>query len=384
MPNIIDDTGLTIKTNTEIIADLEAALQGVYGADINVDSNSPDGQALNIFAQVVTDMLELLVLAYNTFDPDKVSGVVLDQRVAINGVVRTAGTYTIAPVSITVVGSITLYGLDQDVQPVFTVNDGTGNDFYLITTTAFSTETKSCPFRAKELGAVEVLQNTITNQTTITLGVTTVNNPLVATTTGLNEETDVALKVRRLKSFQLAGTGPADAVLAAILGVTGVTDARVEEDTTGHTIWVIVENGADADIAQVIYEKKAAGCGLIGDDASVVVTRPNGQTATIVFDRPISLNLYIEFTIQGKVAGATFDEPYIKAQLAAQLLYSTGQSANANDILALLFSIEPDAIFTAVGVSKTAGSYVEGPLVPTTLQNKFVVAAARITINHPA
>jgi uncharacterized phage protein gp47/JayE len=393
MPNQITDNGLEIKTNTEIIEDIKTDFKSVYGDDINVDSDTPDGQMINIFSQVVTDMLELLVIVYNSFDPDEVSGVTLDQRVAMNGIKRTAGTYTMAPVSITVDRAMTLYGLDQNTETVFTVSDGTGNEFYLETTYSFTgsfPQTQSLSFRAAEIGMVDVLQNTITNQVTITLGVTAVNNPLVATSIGINEETDVQLKIRREKSFMLPSLGASESVRATLLEVENVTDAYVFENDTNssigsvpaHSIWAIVENGTDEDVASAIYEKKSAGCGMYGGE-TYTLSRPNGQTIDVKFDRAIDEDLYIEFTLQGNSPEITFDEDYIKEQLAEQLMYALGQKANSNDIAKILFAIEPDGIYTAIGVSLTDGSYDEGPLSNTDVQHKFVVSIANITIHHP-
>jgi uncharacterized phage protein gp47/JayE len=390
MPNQINDDGLEIKTNQEIIDDIVSDLKDVYGSDINTDSDSPDGQNINIFAQVITDMLEALVSVFNSFNPDNASGVILDQRVAINGISRTAGTYTIAPVSITVDRSLTLYGLDQDVEDVFTVSDNEGNQFYLQETVALDTETASLSFRAKDIGSVEVMQNTITNQITIVLGVTSVNNPLVATSIGIDEETDGQLKMRRVKSYFLQAQSPAEAVQAALLDVDGVTDAYVFENDTGsaigdvpaHSVWCIVENGTDEDVAAAIYGKKSAGCGMYGTE-SYVLDRPNGQSIEVFFDRAINEDLYIEFTIQGRTAGVTFDEDNIKEQLAALLVYGLGEQSNANDIEKIMFEIEPKAIVTAVGVSLTDGSYAEGPLSPSDIQHKLVTGTALITINTP-
>jgi len=245
-------------------------------------------------------------------------------------------------------------------------------------------------FRAVEIGAVDVLQNTITNIVTITLGVTAVNNPTAATSIGLNEETDAHLKARRARSFQLPASGPAEAVLAALLEVDGVTDAYVAENTTAapvdgiaaHSIWAIVENGADADVAEAIYLKKSAGCGMTGGE-TVTVARPNGQSIDILFDRPVEDDLYIEFTLQGKVSGLTFDEDYIKEQLVATLAYTLGQQATAQDVISALIAIEPQALFTLVGVSDDGMTYAE-ILPTTTVQHKWVLDVANVTINAPA
>lgn len=390
MANQLDETGLTISTLQEIIDEITAAMQVIYGSDINVDPNSPDGQQINIFAQTVRDQLELLVSIFNSFDPDSVSGTLLDRRHALNGVARIPGSYTIQPVSITVDQSLTLYGLDQSVEEVFTVADDNGNEFYLITTIALDTETQSLPFRAVEIGKVETTQNTITNQVTVTTGVTVVNNPLVATSTGVDEETDAQYRVRRNKSFFLQAQSPADAVEAGLLDTEGVTDALVGENVTdspaggiaAHGIWAIVENGTDEDVAITIYRKKSSGCDMTGGE-SYEVTRPNAQTIDILFDRPINEALHIELGITPKIAGQSFDLDYIKAQIVERFLFRINQQANINDLLLILLAIEPNAVYTTLGFNDDGGVDFYETLDTSTIQHKFVLEVANIDIGIP-
>lgn len=386
MPNQIDNTGLQIKTNTVIIAELTAALQAIYGADINLNSSSPDGQNVNIFAQAVTDLLELIVAVYNSFDIESANGVLLDQRVALNGISRAQGTYTFKPISITVDRALTLTGLDASLNDPagtgFTVADDAGVQWILAATHAFGAAgTASLSFRAALIGEVDSALNTITNQVTVTTGVTTVNNPLESTVIGVNEESDARLKIRRIQSFMLQATSNADAVEAAILALSGVTDAIVVEDDTAHTLWCIVEGGIAADIAAAIYAKRSAGSGLVGNDESVVITRVNGLTKTIVFDRPEPVNIYIKLTLTPKAGSTSFDADLIKSELTLALTYKLNERATIGDIITAMNTIEPDAIVSAAGISLTTSGYTD-ILAPATPQNKFVVGAARIAITQ--
>lgn len=390
MPNQLDSNGLQVKTVPEVVADLEAKFRTIYGADINLDQNSPDGQLINIIAQAIVDNLELLASTNSNFDPDQAYGTILDQRVAINGIARRAGTYTIQPVSVTVDRAMTLVGLDGAVTPSgseFVVSDDAGNQFILETTQVISAAgTASYNFRAKDVGRVLTSPNTITNVITVTLGVTAVNNPAVATSFGVDEETDTELKLRRSMMFSLPAVGPADAVRAAILAVSGVTACTVvENNTTGtvgsvpaHSIWCIVEGGTDASVAAAIYAKKSAGCGMYGA-TTVVVDRPNSQTVDIKFSRPTNQDLYIEFTLTARRSGVTFDTDYIKEQLVAALVYQMGQQATAEEVIAQLRTIVPDGIATAVGVSDDGLTYVE-ILDPTGDNYKFVASVANISV----
>ena len=232
--NEVTAAGLITQGLDEIIADLQTAFQSIYGSDINLDSNSPDGQMIGIMAQLKSDLLDSITQVYNSFDPDVAQGTALDARVASNGIQRIGGTYTIAPVSITVDRAMTLYGLDQEAEAVFTVADASGNQFQLIATNAFGAPgSAELNFQAVDVGAVDVSLNTITTQVTVVLGVTAVNNPNPAGQIGQNEETDADLKLRRSVSLAIGGKNSVDALRSDLLNTTAVTDAYVFDNYTG-------------------------------------------------------------------------------------------------------------------------------------------------------
>lgn len=393
MPNQLDGSGLQIKTVAEIKSTIISGLQSIYGADINMDSNTPDGQLVGIFSQAAIDNLELLEQVYNSFSVDNAFGVLLDQRVSLNGLSRKPGTFTFTLVDVVVDRALTLVGLDGQVDvdvptgDIYTVMDDAGNKFYLETTEVISgAGTSSLSFRAANRGAVLTTANTIDNQVTVTLGVVSVNNPTTATSVGTDEESDVALKIRHAASFNLAATGPSDAIAAAVLSVTDVTDAVVVENDTGgevggtdaHSIWTIVEGGSDADIGQAIYSKKVPGCGQRGD-TSVTIARPDGTSFIAKFDRPILENLHIRFTIAPAVVGVSFDTDAIKTALAAALSYRLLQSATMGQIVLAMLAIAPQGMLETVGVSSNGTDWYD-IIAPTSNQHKFVADASRITV----
>ena len=217
MANQVTAAGIETDSLTDIVAQLTADLQSIYGADINVDSDSPDGQWINSIAQVVIDELDLITQVYNSFDPDLAIGTVLDQRVTINGIQRLGGTYTTTAVTIVTDRALTLYGLDQTIQPVYTVADNAGNQWQLIATQSpVAAGTYSYSFQAADPGAVLTTPNTITVPVTIVIGVSSINNPSTYISLGINEETDAALRLRRQKSVSLSSQGYYAGLLAAL------------------------------------------------------------------------------------------------------------------------------------------------------------------------
>lgn len=393
MPNQIDANGLQIKTRQEIVdeilngADGFVGLRGIYGADINVDPNTPDGQMVNIFAQATVDVLELLQQIYDGMDPDQAIGRTLDQRCAINGVVRKAGTYTLQNVSITATQATTIAGVDTAPTAPFTVADAAGNRFVLLSTYAFGgAATTSLAFRAEKLGAIITSPNTINRLVTIQLGISAANNPAAATSIGTAEETDYALRIRRAQSVSVSSKGYLQGLIGQLLAIDTVTSARVLENTTGttdgngipgHSIWAIVNGGTEPEVALAIYNKRNAGCGMKGA-VSVNVPQVDGSTFAVLFDRPTSETLWISLSVTA-ITGA-IDAAYIRAQLILALSYTIGQPADASAIVAIVKAIAPNGYVSNEGVSNVNSGYVAFKAT-STVAHQWAVSAARIYIN---
>lgn len=390
MPNQIDANGLQVATRAELVAAFTAEMQSIYGADINLESNSPDGQMMNIFIQSVLDLEDLLVQIYNQFDPDNAIGEVLDQRVAINGIQRQAGTYTVTNISIVTTAALTLYGLDQTTQPVYTVSDNAGTEWELQTTTVISgAGTTVAAFRAKNPGQVLSTPNTITTPVTIVLGVASVNNPTTYTTLGINEESDAALKIRRQQAVSISSQGYLQGLLAALQNVSGVTSAFVHENTSadtdssglpGHSIWVIVDgSGADADIAAAIYAKRNAGCGMYGG-TSYIITQADGSPFPVYWDEVTLQNVFIKFTASSLDGINAPNISVIKSYLTANLVPGVYEQLNINDLATLIQQADNNCLVTNAGFCLTVGGTYQNSLTPSFKYQKFSVSSANIIV----
>ena len=392
MSDILDGDGITLKTLPEIVTELEDGLKAIYGDDINIGADTPDGQLINIIAQEAIDLREVLQDVNASFDTEQAQGVILDQRVAINGIIRRGATFTIQPINITVDRTVTLAGLDSlsdtlDIPSgVYTVKDDAGNQFVLLGTVTIAAGTHSLSFRASEIGAVQTTINTITTAVTAIAGVTDINNSAGVTTQGVDEESDAALRIRRQRSIAGSSQGYTDSLESKILSLDDVTACNVEENTTAatdangippHSVWCVVENGTDADIGYAIYEKKSAGCGTYGS-VSVTVTRTNGRTVVVNFDRPVLVPLYIRATISVP-NGGLIDADYLKAQIVANISYLIGEDATSDEIVCFLKNLNPLYRITLAGVSTNGSTWLEY-IAAASIQNKFVLDAARITL----
>lgn len=392
MPNILDAFGLQVNTFTETQQALIDGFKSIYGADINVQSNSPDGQLIGILSQLTTDQLNFLVQVYNSFSLDNAFGTVLDQRVSLVGIHRKLGSYTEAVVAVTTTQALNLVGLDALISNpsavVFTVADNAGNQYYLKNSYSFGAAgTVNLTFRAATIGAVLTVPNTIQTIVTTQLGVTSVNNPTTSgDVTGLPQETDPQLKIRAIKSFMLQAVGPSDSIRAALLSYADILDAYVVENDSGspvagvpaHSVWVIVNGGTAAEIARAIYAKKSAGCGMKGGSTQNV-TRPEGGVFTAQWDPALTQPLYIQATLVPRIPGLVFDLTLDAQRLAAALNYKLGQSPSIGDIVLAMAVIEPNAVLSNVQVSLDGMTW-QDIVSPTTAQYYFTVSSGNIAL----
>lgn len=394
----ITENGLQVDDYETLLSDLQNNINSIYATDgntINFDSETPDGEFTNIITQIGTDIRELYQEVYNSFDPDKCSGVVQDSRYKLNYITRNGGTFTIQNIDVTANQTVTLQGLDgnyNDVNAVsYTVSDNAGNLWYLIDTTTVQPGTVSLPFRSKNLGLVQPAIGTITTQVTTVLGITSVNNSVAPTTLGTEQETDTQFRTRRDRSTERRGQNNIDSMLSQILDLEGVSDATTwvnsgtETDSTGTPagqVWVIVEGGANADIADTIYTN-SCGRGMRGS-ISVDVPAVSGQIFNVKFDRPTPVPLYLKFDFQLTVELSAVNLDGIKSTIIENLVYSLNEAAETSKPTCAA----KDAILQNGGGGyalnmeiSTDGTDWTDYIPSASLANKFVVDATRITVN---
>jgi hypothetical protein len=390
MANEVTADGLTTDTQAELVTAFTTAFEAIYGADIDLTQSSPDGQMMMIFIQVILDVLALITTVYNGFDPDNAIGRVLDQRVAINGIQRQAGTYTVTNITVVVSEALTLTGIDDDPVNPYTLQDNAGTQWQLQETqTPVGSGTYVYAFQAAVPGATLTIPNTITIPVTIVLGVTSVNNPTTYSTLGVNEESDAELKIRRARSVSLASQGYLAGLLAALENINGMASAFVYENNSGttdgdgvpgHSIWVITSGTAtDAEIAEAIYAKRNAGCGMFGSEV-YVIDQVDGSEFPVYWDEVTSENLYVKFTATSLDGINPPNIAAILTGLVTSFAPGVNEQVNVNELSTLVQAIDPNTLVTLAGFSLSAGGVYTNTLSPSTKAKQFAVSAARIII----
>lgn len=394
MPDSFDSDGLTTKNLTELREETVEDFQGIYGDDINVDQNSPDGQQINIWAQGGVDIREIVQQVNSGFDPDQAAGRILDQRVAINGIKRNGGTFTTTPIEIITDRAVNLVGLDSQsdelvptVSDLYTIKDDAGTQYYLLSSVSIGgAGTQDLEFRAKDIGQVEIQLNTITTPVTVIAGITGINNPSGASNIGVDEESDSNLKIRRRGATSISSIANINGLQAALANLDGVTIALVRENTNTspvdadgtpiHFIWAIVDGGDETEIAETIASRKTHGAGMRGAE-QVDLEYSDGRPLPIFFDRPASQDLYIRFSLS--LPGGVVDNDSIKTSIVENLFWQVGDDAVGSKITSYVQSLNSNYVITGMQVSDDGASWLE-VVSPASISNRFVNDVSRITI----
>lgn len=424
MTNSLTKDGLTISTLQEIITSLTESFKTIYGADIILDSNSPDGQLLNIFAQNIINTLEIVKEIYLCFDLNSATGIQLDQRAAFVGIRRQGANYSLVNVTITftrttaatTTQTVTLTGLEDDyasTEPsasTFTVVDEDNNRFYLVDDLTVvlddstPTTTKTVVFRAAELGAVEVTAEAIDIIVTSTDGVESVLNSDDQFYLGVNEETDPLFRARIRNSRGIYAQALGDAMRARILEIDGVKECYVYENFTNtvvdtipaHSVWVVVYipsgvQSLNTQIAQAMYDTKTLGAGMKDDDMlgrkQEVLISNSGIPYTITFYHAILVHLYVDIEITRYSASYDFDLVKIASDIASAVSYNIGQTAQNSDfITATTLSISNMGVLK-YGFCSSALLHTSDAPTPLTYQECgmnqiFIVSSSNISITY--
>ena len=351
---VLDANGLQIPTLSDFAAWLKANKRSLYGADVDLSSSSPDGQEININAQAYADISELLMQIYTSMSKSQAVGKVLDQRVT--NIERLPGAYSQEWHDVVVSKSLTLYGMDQTAEDIFTYADNSGTKWQLVTTQTLTTPgTYSLLFQCKTIGRIIPALNSVNVPATIILGVTSVNNPSAPSLVGTDEESDVAFKIRDAKSTSAKSGGFNDQILAALSNLPGMVSANPMEnplDTVddrgvpAHGYWIITDGEAtDKDIATSIYSNRTGGSNMRGVKFYDIPEK-NGGIFRVYWDEVTMQPLYI-YIVCGSIDGVNSPNiPLILENLPSLFAPTVGETVDVGQLVTYVKQIDPNTLLS--------------------------------------
>ena len=340
-------SGFVPKTVDVIESDIEASIHANLDPNYDLSPDTIDGQMKSAVASAAAEIWELIDVLYAQIDPNNAEGIVLDGNCQLTGTTRLGATAGHVVCAMGLNGSTTVpagslanvAGQPTNTWQLVGTGDPTSGALLVagpVTSTTAGTyygyfqSTSTGPVVANA-GTLTVITNSVSGWNTVT----NANNAVL----GTNGESDAALNIRREEELAAAGSGTVDAIRAALLQVTGVIQAIVQEnkgdsmDTNGnlpHSIRAIIWDGfspaaLNSSIAQTIWSNKPSGTGMNGA-VTVTVNDSHGDPHAVQFDRASGVNYYVAITVK---TDSTFDVVNGPAAIQAAL---TKESALAQNL----------------------------------------------------
>lgn len=384
----INENGLLIDDFSTIYDRLASQFKLIYGQDIQLDQNSPDGQLLGIITNEIYDLQTLILHIYNSFDPDLAQGVELNKLLKLIAQQRKASTKSIVDVEIVVNKNVSL--------PVdYTIIDENKNEWIISNAMDLTVGTHTVTFTSKLFGAIEALANTVNEVVTIFPEITSVNNHLPAEI-GQEEESDILLRRRRNNLLEVNSDSTIASIYSKLFTIETVKDVKIYENKTnifnsdldldGHSLWVIVEGGEVDEIAKIIASDKTIGTGLKGSitqNYTENFLRNDGTFReyihTVNFDRPTDIQLHISLTVTKRNITDIIDTQAIKNKLLEKL-YKINEKATATELYSYVYSAGNTFIATDLLVSNDGITFDN--VATSGYDERFIISDENIIITE--
>ena len=385
----IDANGFKAESFTEILTRLSNGLKNIYGQDINLDQDSPDGQQLGIQANIISDFQDLALYIYNSMDPDLADGANFDKLLKL--LARTRLPSSRSTVDIEMVLNKTV-----SIPASYTIKDLNNQNWIIGTAQTLDAGTHLVSFYSENWGNITAEPNTINEQVTILTEVISINNPENAIS-GRDEESIVQVRERRNKILEINASSTIGSIIGKILDLNGVVDAIPYENMTKiydpvrdiqpNSYWIVVKGGDIAEITEIIAKDKTGGTGLKGKVETVYIekfVRKDGSVREfyhdVKFDRPRETSIHLKFNVSRKIATQSIDIEHIKNTLVNKKFY-IAQNITVTELYATIYSAATNYIATNLEVSKDGVTW-SSVLLEAGYDEEFIIEKANIEITE--
>ena len=385
----INQNGFKADSFIEILTRLSNQLKDIYGQDINLDQDTPDGQLVGINTTIIDDLQSLGLYIYNSMDPDFAEGVNLDKLLKLLARTRIPATKSTVDIQL-------VLNKDVTIPATYTVSDTNNQQWQISTSQTLTAGTHLVTFKSVDYGAITADINTINQQVTILTEIDSLtnHNPAVP---GRDEESDQILRERRNKILEVNAYSTIGSIVGKILTLDNVIDVcpyenktKIDDEIIGvpaNSYWLIVKGGEIDQIAEVIAKDKTGGTGLKGQIKFNYVenfVRQDGTIRPIIhevnFDRPTEKDIYLKFNVKRRIPTQSIDIENIKNTLANKSFY-IAQNITVTELYATIYSASSNFIATDLQVSKDNISFVDNLLIAG-YDEEFVIKQENIEITE--
>jgi len=291
----LSDAGFRPKTSDVIKKEIESELRNTVEPSLLFTPDTVAGQLTGIISNQARQVWETLSSLYHSLQPDSASGRALDALCSLTGTYRKRASFCRAKAIMTLDGNVSL-PKDSRIRT-------SGGDFFKtiaeITNTNIARSDIEVEVVAEEYGYLTVPSETKAEIMTPSAGWIAARIKEVLEQ-GRLEESDDALRLRRIKELKANGSSTAEALRAKLRQLEGVQAFYIKEQQNAFE--VIIHGGKDEEIAKTIWHGKPLGIETIGKN-TCSLSDSIGQTRIIRFSRPnvIPLSLHANLKVRSKL-----------------------------------------------------------------------------------
>lgn len=384
----ITATGVIVPDTSGILGDVQTEYQDVFGSDLVVTPDTPQGVLINAEALSRVAVVNNNAAVANTINPNVAGGAFLDSLMALTGMQRTAQTHT-------QVANVSVAGIPGTIIPQGSLaQTAAGDQFQTLSQVTLPPNGQaSVNFASVAYGPIPCATAALTQIVSSVLGWETVTNP-TAGVLGATTQSDQAARALRQNTLAFQGVSLPTAITSALYATEGVTSLTFQENVAattqvingismvGHSIYACVAGGSDTDVAAALLENKSSGCAWNGGTTINLVEPASGQTYAVQFDRPQQIGILVNvFTTNGNAANIT----QAILDYAAGLVQVTDQNGSIGSLPGFVVGadVSPFDIAGAI-LAENPGIYLSSVQISLVSPINFTSAPIAIGVNQQA
>lgn len=369
----INSLGVIVPDTATLLADVEAEWREALGEDLITSPETPQGVLIAAEVEARDSVARNNAELANQINPDIAGGIFLDAIWALTRGSRRPATRS------QIAGAV-LGGQPGTIIPAGSLASTTAGDQFATVSTVIigSGGTVSADLSAVEFGPVAAPIGTLTSIDSSVLGWETITNPAAASL-GTDEESDIASRKRRRNTLALQGVALPEAITSRLYTVDGVRSLAFRENVTNaaatidgiligpHSIYVCVQGGTDADVAEALLSTKSLGAGWTGTTTVNLIEPFSGQSYAVKFQRPAPVTVYVRVTARFNGVDAQVIIPqalaaYVAGELEGEDGFVVGGDVTTFEISGAINQVEPRIFVTNVELSTDGITYASAPV----------------------
>lgn len=301
-PSFNAATGFIVPSTADVLAGVQADYNAAFGGDLNMSLDTPQGQLISSETASLDQVYAMFLYLTQMFDPAFAQGRYQDALGRLYGLARNPAQPTQVVCTCT--------GAQGTVIPVNALAIAAdGNQYQCVNGgTIPAGGSISLTFSCSIPGPIACPAGTLNQIYQAIPGWDSITNPSDGVL-GSDVESTSAFELRRQATLSSNSIGSLQAILGAVLEVSGVVDAYVTENDSdspstiggvslvAHSVYVAASGGSDTDVAEAIWSKKAPGCNYNGNTTVVIQDTSPGYSPpypsyNVTFQRPSSLTIF--------------------------------------------------------------------------------------------